>query len=397
MKKLYIIPFLLLGCAINGFAQNLRFSYQVINPTDTTSKLIISVHRSVAGTENIRSFNFGFYYKSSEATVIGYLPGATDPEMNGAELNCFDGSYAAALGWTPFFNGSIEAVSSPPGLPSGYDRICHGALLDNLGVGSNIGTTPVQIVSLTLRHNLIPLSEAVMDSAYQANSVTNPPYTYSNIDLDEFAIILTGPQLQPLPIKLIDFSAEKSGEKSAMLNWSSASESNSSYFGIERSKDKVKWTNVGQVAAAGNSQIILNYQYLDKDVYSGVSSNLTVYYRLKMVDLDGSFSYSPIESVKFGNSSRDVVDNADDFVVYPNPASEGIHVEWDIDQVKQPTSLEFYDLSGKLVYTEKVEEQTDQKYVDFTKTNIQSGLVLMRVLSGDETINYQQIVVGKSY
>jgi len=141
----------------------------------------------------------------------------------------------------------------------------------------------------------------------------------------------------------------------------------------------------------------MNYQYLDQDVYSGVSSKLTVYYRLKMVDLDGSYEYSPIESVIFGNNLRDVEDYADDFFVYPNPASEGIHVEWDADQLKQPTSLEFYDLSGKLVYTEKVEEQTDQKYVDFTKTNIQSGLVLMRVLSGDETINYKQIVVGKSY
>jgi hypothetical protein len=203
--------------------------------------------------------------------------------------------------------------------------------------------------------------------------------------------------LLPLPVKLLSFSAQKSGEKSAMLNWSTASESNSSYFAIERSKDQVNWTTLGQVQAAGNSQIVKNYQYLDNNVYNGVSSKLTVYYRLKMVDMDGSFEYSPIESVIFGNNVRDVVDNADNFFVYPNPASEGIHVEWDADQVKQPTSLEFYDLAGKLVYTEKVEDQTDQKYVDFTKTNIQSGLVMMRVLSGDETINYKQIVVGQNH
>ena len=116
-----------------------------------------------------------------------------------------------------------------------------------------------------------------------------------------------------------------------------------------------------------------------------------------MVDLDGKFSYSPVESVIFGNNTRGVVDNSADFFVYPNPASEGIHVEWDADQLKQPTSLEFYDLDGKLVYTEKIEEQTSQKYVDFTKTNIQSGLFLMQVMSGDESINYKQIVVGKDH
>jgi len=214
---------------------------------------------------------------------------------------------------------------------------------------------------------------------------------------NEFMPLSSIPGINPLPVKLLSFAAEKSGEKNALLFWSTASESNTSYFSIERSKDQVNWTTVGQVQAAGNSQIVKNYQYLDNNVYNGVSSKLTVYYRLKMVDLDGSFEYSPIESVKFGNNNRDVVDNADDFFVYPNPASEGIHVEWDADQVKQPTSLEFYDLAGKLVYTEKVEDQTDQKYVDFTKTNIQSGLIMMRVLSGDETINYKQIVVGQNH
>jgi hypothetical protein len=202
--------------------------------------------------------------------------------------------------------------------------------------------------------------------------------------------------LNPLPVKLIGFSAEKSGEKSAMLNWSTASESNSSYFAIERSYDKVSWKTAGQVKAAGNSQIVLNYQFLDKDVYNGVTSNLTVYYRLKMVDFDNSFEYSPIESVNFGNA-RNVEGNTSDFLVYPNPASEGIHVEWNADQVKQPTAFEFYDLAGKLIHTEKIEEQTSEHYVDFTKTNIQTGLIMMRVLSGDETINYKQIVVGQNH
>src|SRR6187402_3774988 len=179
MKKLYIIPFLLLFCAINGFTQNLRFSYQVINPTPTTSKLIVYVQKIGTGTEQIMSFSFGFYYKSTEATVQGYAQGASDAQMTGAELNAFDGSYATALGWLPDFNGSIEIVPvSPPGLPPGYDRICHGGLGDGNFVGSAIGTTPVPIVALTLLNNMAPPSPAYLDSAYQANTATNPPYRY---------------------------------------------------------------------------------------------------------------------------------------------------------------------------------------------------------------------------
>jgi len=202
--------------------------------------------------------------------------------------------------------------------------------------------------------------------------------------------------INPLPVKLLSFSADKSGDKSAQLNWSTASESNSNYFGIERSYDKITWKNAGQVKAAGSSQIILNYSFLDKNVYNGTASDVTVYYRLKMVDLDNSFEYSPIESVHFGNG-RDAIVNGNEFLVYPNPASEGVHIEWDADQPDQPTSFEFYDLSGKLIYTQKVEDQTNEQYVDFTKTNIQTGLCLMRVMSGDKSIEHKQIVVGQNH
>jgi len=200
----------------------------------------------------------------------------------------------------------------------------------------------------------------------------------------------------PLPVKLISFSAEKSGDKSAQLTWSTASESNSSYYNVERSYDKITWKTAGQVKAGGNSQIVLNFNFLDNDVYDGKSSSQIAYYRLKMVDLDNSFEYSPIESVNFGKASDAIVTNHE-FVVYPNPASEGIHVQWDAAQPDQPTSLEFYDVSGKLIYTEKVDDQTNQQYVDFTKTNIQTGLCLMRVMSGDKAIEYKQIVVGQNH
>ncbi len=201
----------------------------------------------------------------------------------------------------------------------------------------------------------------------------------------------------PLPINLLSFNAKKSSDnKSAELVWSTASEANSSYFGIERSTDKINWKTIGNVNAAGNSQIVLNYQYLDKNVNLGSQANAIIYYRLKMVDLDGTFEYSPIESVNFENG-RDVVAEDNTFLVYPNPATEGIHVEWSSSLVDQPTQLEFYDISGKLVHVEKVGDQTNEQYVDFTKANIQSGLCLMRVMSGDKPIQYKQIVVGQDH
>lgn len=56
-----------------------------------------------------------------------------------------------------------------------------------------------------------------------------------------------------------------------------------------------------------------------------------------MVDLDSKFKTSPIESVIFGNSGT----TGREFVVYPNPSSDGIQIEWDANLIDQPTSLEF--------------------------------------------------------
>jgi hypothetical protein len=246
--------------------------------------------------------------------------------------------------------------------------------------------------------NLIIAPPSGLDYFYlEINSVTR-----SATEFDAFYggienVYGTGEQyvesLSPLPVKLLTFDAEKSGEKSAHLTWSTASEANSNYFQVERSFDKAKWSDIGKVQAAGNSQIVQNYQYMDVAVYNGTASNLTVYYRLKMVDIDGSFEYSPIESVNFGKPS--LVNNTREFLVYPNPASEGIHVEWDANQVDQPTSLEFYDLSGKLILVERVPDQTNQQYVDFTKANMGTGLFLMRIMNGDQPIEYKQIVIGQ--
>jgi hypothetical protein len=111
-----------------------------------------------------------------------------------------------------------------------------------------------------------------------------------------------------------------------------------------------------------------------------------------MVDLDGQTQVSPIESVVFGNSSA----TRQEFLVYPNPASDGIQVEWDAADLDQPTSLEFYDVTGKLIYTQKVSDNTNQEYIDFSHAKVQPGLYLLRIMNGTEPIEHKQIVVGQN-
>ncbi len=198
------------------------------------------------------------------------------------------------------------------------------------------------------------------------------------------------PNNGPLPLNLISFEAEKFETQDAKLTWTTANEENTSNFEIQRSFDKKTWTNVGNVGAAGYSIDIRNYSFMDYRVYNGRDSRLPVYYRLNMVDLDGRQRYSPIESVIFGNTT--VASNS--FYVYPNPATDGVQVEWDADNIDQPTSLEFYDVTGKLIFVKKVSTNAVREYVDFSQTAIHSGVYLLRIMNGSEPIEHKQIVVG---
>lgn len=96
-----------------------------------------------------------------------------------------------------------------------------------------------------------------------------------------------------LPIELLSFTATEEGN-AVHVRWSTASESGSSHYVIERSSDAQTFGAVGSVAAAGYSQSLIEYGSDDMEPLPGTS-----YYRLKQVDLDGAYTYyGPIPVVR---------------------------------------------------------------------------------------------------
>ena len=114
---------------------------------------------------------------------------------------------------------------------------------------------------------------------------------------------------QPLPVELVAFVAEAQGQ-AARLSWSTASEKNSARFEVERSADGRRFGRIGEVAAQGSSTTAVAYSYLDREAAQVAG---LVYYRLRQVDQDGTFSYSPVRGVAF----KQLVPAFD---LYPNPA-----------------------------------------------------------------------------
>lgn len=130
------------------------------------------------------------------------------------------------------------------------------------------------------------------------------------------AVYLFGPT-DPLPVILSTFKATRV-ENQALLSWTTSSEINHDYFEIQRSNDSRAWTTIGQVFS--NSPNLTSRVYSFTDMEPGIGADqIEIYYRLKMVDYDGSYAYSRIEHVLFSSQ--------DNLVFYPNPTAGNIYFD----------------------------------------------------------------------
>ncbi len=114
----------------------------------------------------------------------------------------------------------------------------------------------------------------------------------------------------PLPVQLTSFTATAQIGAVA-LAWHTASEVNSDRFEVERSTDGTTFGKLTAVAAQGTTAASHAYAYLDTRLPAGAT---TLYYRLRQVDLDGTFSYSPVRSVRIAEVNISV-----GLSVFPNP------------------------------------------------------------------------------
>lgn len=89
----------------------------------------------------------------------------------------------------------------------------------------------------------------------------------------------------PLPITLLKFNAELR-DKKVDITWSTASETNSSYFTIERSTDATHFEKLARINGSGKSSVTTYYKHTDEAPLSGLS-----YYRLSQTDFDGKVQY----------------------------------------------------------------------------------------------------------
>lgn len=155
------------------------------------------------------------------------------------------------------------------------------------------------------------------NSAHSWTGVGNSPgYVTSDVNFNSFSPVTfasTSSEFNPLPVELIDFEVVSINDEEVLASWSTLSETNNSHFVLERSQDGFVFETLGTITGAGNSNVINNYNYTDKEPYVGVS-----YYRIRQVDFDGVETLSSVKSV-FIDKGANIVD----VVLFPNPVKDG--------------------------------------------------------------------------
>lgn len=170
-----------------------------------------------------------------------------------------------------------------------------------------------------------------------------------------------------VPIDLLSFEANKFGANQIALNWTTASEVNSSRFEVERSIGASDFFNkIGEEVARGTSASITHYgPFVDAKVNVGNTYN----YRLKMIDKDGEFKYSDIRSITL--ESGDGLLSLGEFE--PNPAVNNSKLSFNLDKTST-VSIALYNINGTLVanlFNSEVPAGT--KTIDVELSNIASG------------------------
>jgi hypothetical protein len=146
----------------------------------------------------------------------------------------------------------------------------------------------------------------------------------------------------PLPVVLTSFTGQTSATGN-VLRWATASEANNDHFEIERSSNGQDFVQIGRTAGAGSTDLTHAYQFAD------AAQPTISYYRLRQVDFDGTFTYSPVVTLAAGSG---LPASQASVSAYPSPFAETLYVAGGAGTEATPATVALYSAAGQPVYSQ---------------------------------------------
>ncbi len=177
-----------------------------------------------------------------------------------------------------------------------------------------------------------------------------------------------------LPVELASFDAVRNGAE-AILSWKTLSELDNSGFAIEHAVGESAFREIAFVEGAGTARTEREYSYSFTLETTGVHR-----FRLRQVDLDGTFGYSPVVELNYDTPGRFAL-----LPAYPNPFNPSTTITYDLAAASDVT-LDVFDMLGQRVRRLAGGSREAGRYeVEFDATGLPSGLYVYRLVAGSHT------------
>ncbi len=199
--------------------------------------------------------------------------------------------------------------------------------------------------------------------------------------LSQFCPFVISSAVIPLPVELVQMDLQCS-DNGNLLTWTTASESNSQYFSIEKSSNAEDFVEIAQVKAAGNSKQTLNYAYTDElsDNVIGVS-----YYRIKEVDRNGTIK-------KFKLLSTGDCHKKHNAITISNTTEGKVFVTFN-SSVETEYTISIYSLLGSLLKEEKISRAKGLSKIQLDTDGVLQSIYLLKV-SGNGLTKNQKVAIA---
>ena len=184
-----------------------------------------------------------------------------------------------------------------------------------------------------------------------------------------------------LPVTLLDFSATYVSSNNVKVAWTTSEEINAAYYEVERSSDGTNFIGVAQVDAS--SSLDPTHFYSINDQLYNINGNI-VYYRLRIVDNDGKYTYSKIIPVKLDQPETS-------FSVYPNPVDNYAILNL---YTEKPDNgmLRLIDNSGRQILTRSITVTNGNNSIMVDQLgNLPRGIYIIQVMVNNNLYN-QKII-----
>lgn len=312
-------------------AQDIHFCYDVVvDPSGESATVTVYMLNEGITSENISSYTVRYYYDNTKTDYasVDYTP-------------------TGNLGW--ILQTSQGGSSGATQVPS-YNAFVEFQVFDDAFMGTDVGAG-VQLNLLTIDFDhVLPVTDPEGYLAQRFEGPSDLGLQYTGSDFTGHDIIRsTGCQAaQALPVELTHFQAQLRPNQTTQLDWQTATELNNAGFEVERSQDARHWVKIGYVEGKGTTNETQNYRHIDPDPRPGIN-----YYRLRQIDYDGQFEYSPVRSVRVGELN---------VRIFPNPIGEEqqLNVIFEKTPSREATTLRIFDISGQILRQAPLDGRSNQ-------------------------------------